>query len=177
MTRAGSGTDWFAFDAGATASAGRQATEYKRDAVAQLREALTLRPAATELSYVLAQVRRAVTSHALCRTMPGTCFSNAQGLLCAWGSCRRQQDGLNCVTIPSGANMTSLCRGIADLRMNQSESSICNDSPAAAGTLTGRCRMAAPRWPCTASFLYHQPDSSVYLQGLFAVSHLDVDLG
>ena len=56
MTCAGVGVDWFAFDAGATASAGRQATEYKRDAVAQLREALALRPAATELSYVLAQV-------------------------------------------------------------------------------------------------------------------------
>ena len=56
---AGKEVDWFAFDAGATASAGRQTTEYKRDAIAQLREALTLRPAATELSYVLAQVRQA----------------------------------------------------------------------------------------------------------------------
>ncbi len=74
MYCAGAGANWFAFDAGATASAGRQATEYKRDAVAQLREALTLRPAATELSYVLAQVRRAVTSHALCKTAPGIYF-------------------------------------------------------------------------------------------------------
>ena len=58
MTCAGVEVDWFAFDAGASASVGRQTAEYRRDAIAQLREALTLRPAASELSYVLAQVRQ-----------------------------------------------------------------------------------------------------------------------
>jgi len=52
---AGAELDWFAHDPVAGARAGRQAAEFWRGAVAHLREALALRPAATELSYVLAQ--------------------------------------------------------------------------------------------------------------------------
>ncbi|KAK9840943.1 hypothetical protein WJX81_001578 [Elliptochloris bilobata] len=52
----GAERDWFAFDAAAAARAGRQTAEYRRDAIAKLREALALRPAATELSYILMQM-------------------------------------------------------------------------------------------------------------------------
>ncbi len=54
-TGEGAELDWFAHDPVAGARAGRQAAEFWRGAVAHLREALALRPAATELSYVLAQ--------------------------------------------------------------------------------------------------------------------------
>ena len=62
---AGAEFDWFAHNPVVGARAGRPAAEFWRDAVARLREALTLRPAATELSYVLVQAGISTTHSAL----------------------------------------------------------------------------------------------------------------
>jgi len=77
-TGEGAELDWFAHDPVAGARAGRQAAEFWRGAVAHLREALALRPAATELSYVLAQAgalgypnQRRASRYLDCRAVQG----------------------------------------------------------------------------------------------------------
>lgn len=183
MTCAGAVADWFAYDAGATASAGRQATEYKRDAIAQLREALTLRPAATELSYVLAQVRQMVTSHALCSNARHLCVAQRRAC-CAIGEQLQAPSRPSWLKWPHLRHHPFRCQHVLIVQRH-CRPALESHRVIQLQLLASSCwhfntlqpHGGSPMRPCTATFLYHQPDSSACLEGYFAVSHLDVNLG